>query len=73
MLKLIKTADLSSGRASINFDGTIVIQQGRPFGVMANPGEVMLSVDDLDVIKGLLKEFIDDGHRILDRKEIRAQ
>lgn len=57
MLKPIKTFNLHHGRAHINWDGTIWIQQGRPFGSMANPGEAMLSQEDLKAIQVAMVEL----------------
>lgn len=67
MLKPIITKDLSNGRGRvhINWDGMVWIQQGRPFGVMANPGEVFLNVEDLEMIDDMLEDFVATGHKIL--------
>jgi len=73
MLKIKEFKDLPSlrGRVGINFDGTVIIQQGRPHGVMANPGEVFLNQDDLDLIKDMLDDFVSEGGEILDPDVIR--
>lgn len=73
MLRVEKLQKLPSGHgvAGINFDGTIVIEQGRPHGVMANPGECFLSVEDLDFLKKMLKDFETSGGKILPPDAIR--
>ena len=57
MLKAIKTIKTHRGLIHITWHGTIWIQQGRPHGVMANPGEVMLNLEDLDSIRTALDEL----------------
>ncbi len=58
MLKALKTIQLPSNRGRAHFceDGTIWLQQGRPFGVMAVPGESFLTLEDLKAIDKLVKD-----------------
>lgn len=72
MLKPLKTFSLHHGRAHINWDGTIWIQQGRPFGVMANPGEAMLSIEDLHAIQAAIVELRATGWEPLPPGTVRA-
>lgn len=74
MLKAVITREFSGGRGKvhINWDGTIIIQQGRPHGVMANPGECFLDVDDLQMMLDMLDEFKNTGNEILPKNVVRA-
>jgi len=67
MLKSIITRDLPGGRGRvhINWDGMVWVQQGRPWGVMANAGEVFLDQRDLKIISDMLQEFEQSGGEIL--------
>jgi hypothetical protein len=56
MIDVLYTIQLPSnrGRAHLLAGGTIMIQQGRPFGVMAQPGESMLSFEDMKAIDDMI-------------------
>ena len=71
--KPIKTIQLSHGRAHFSAGGVIHIQQGQPFGVMAVPGEAMLSVEDLEAIQTMYHQALIEGWQPDPPGTIRAQ
>jgi hypothetical protein len=66
MLSIVVTRNLSNrrGRVHITTNGEVWIQEGRPFGVMAVPGESFLTIDDLNMIADMYDEFYSKGYRI---------
>ena len=68
MLQPIVTRMLNHGRGriSIQAGGDIFIEQGRPHGVMANPGEAFLAPSDFALINEMYQEYFARGHRIDD-------
>lgn len=65
MLKPVLTRNLPGGRGRvhINWTGMIWIQEGRPWGVMAQPGEAFLEWEDLAMIQDMVAEFVRMGGR----------
>jgi hypothetical protein len=63
MIDILFTIALPSrmGRAHFLRGGTIMIQQGRPFGVMAQPGEAMLSLEDMQAIDKMVGDAVATG------------
>lgn len=66
LISPVVTRDLSNGRGRIYIDisGSLWIQQGRPFGVMAVPGEAELQYEDFATINAMYAEFFARGYRI---------
>lgn len=65
MLKPVITRRLSNGRGLVHvtWTGMVWLQQGRPHGVMARPGEAFLELEDLRLIAEMLREFEAKGGR----------
>lgn len=53
---------LSDGKASIDAFGMIIIQQGRPHGIIAVPGEAHLTPRDFAALQSLYNEFLRRGY-----------
>lgn len=64
---------LSNGRGRVQIDayGMLLVQQGRPFGVIAVPGEAHLLPEDVNMILEMYQEFFALGYRVAPKGTIR--
>lgn len=58
MSKFVK---LSNGRAFVNHNGSLIVQQGKPFGSICVPGEVHLNSKDITLLNKMLAAFLKDN------------